>query len=92
MIDFTVCRRADIGEGRSMPIYEYACESCQEAFELLLRRRDERPVCPQCGSGKVRRKLSGFAAHVSSGPPCRRKSCPATDSACAAEGACPLAR
>ncbi len=40
-----------------MPIYEYDCATCGEAFELLILR-DERPVCPACESADVTRKLS----------------------------------
>ena len=38
-----------------MPIYEYACDSCQFRFEVR-QRFDEEPValCPKC-KGKVRR-------------------------------------
>ena len=30
-----------------MPIYEYVCKDCDEAFELLIRG-DATPVCPAC--------------------------------------------
>lgn len=48
-----------------MPIYEYECGSCQAAFEQLVRSADsaEPAACPECGSRKVRRRLSVFAAH-----------------------------
>jgi putative FmdB family regulatory protein len=43
-----------------MPIYEYACPTCQVTFEtFLLRRSDEADVsCPTCHGREVRRQLS----------------------------------
>ncbi len=57
-----------------MPIYEYRCDKCGGQFELLVRA-DTRPACPQCGSAKVEKLFSAFAAHAHSGdagspPPC----------------------
>jgi putative FmdB family regulatory protein len=46
-----------------MPIFEYECTSCHDAFELLVRS-DTRIACPSCDSEKVVKKLSLFAAHV----------------------------
>jgi len=47
-----------------MPIYEYLCSSCGRSFEELARTMDdpEGLICPQCGSRKVERQLSVFAA------------------------------
>jgi putative FmdB family regulatory protein len=47
-----------------MPIYEYVCMSCESHFEELVRH-DETPTCRDCGSAKVQRQLSVFAAHGS---------------------------
>lgn len=47
-----------------MPLYEYQCTRCQAAFELLIRG-DERPVCPECRSRKLEKRLSVPAAHTS---------------------------
>ena len=44
-----------------MPIYEYVCMSCESHFEELVRH-DESPKCPDCGTVKVQRQLSVFAA------------------------------
>jgi|YelNatPaOPRAMG01_1025707.scaffolds.fasta_scaffold127259_2 putative FmdB family regulatory protein len=51
-----------------MPIYEFECRPCKERFELLIgfSRLDE-AKCPKCGSGKVQRMMSTFAAHTSGG-------------------------
>lgn len=45
-----------------MPIYEYECNACQEAFEQLVRAdRDAGPPCPTCGSQRVSRLWSVFS-------------------------------
>ncbi|QDV68403.1 Zinc ribbon domain protein [Rosistilla carotiformis] len=41
-----------------MPIYEYQCESCGHAVEVLLRRFDEQPECPDCGGSKLDKLMS----------------------------------
>ncbi|MBK7261747.1 MAG: zinc ribbon domain-containing protein [Rubrivivax sp.] len=43
-----------------MPIYEYACQSCGNAFELLVRS-DTRIECPSCHSSQLDKQLSVFA-------------------------------
>jgi putative FmdB family regulatory protein len=42
-----------------MPIYEYQCETCQHAFDVLQKMSDE-PVtlCPDCGESTVIRLVS----------------------------------
>lgn len=47
-----------------MPVYEYKCHGCDERFEQLVRSvdGDDGMKCPQCGSTKVERLLSVFAA------------------------------
>ena len=40
-----------------MPIYEYACQSCEHAFELLIRS-EMTPTCPSCESDDLERLLS----------------------------------
>ena len=64
-----------------MPIFEYRCASCEETFEVLQTRADERPDrCPRCAATDVTRQLSVFAvtkpAGVSTGP------CGLADCAC----------
>lgn len=46
-----------------MPIYEYTCEKCQADFELLIRG-SEKPVCPECGGGRLAKRFSVPAAHT----------------------------
>jgi putative FmdB family regulatory protein len=46
-----------------MPIYEYACKSCEKCFEHLQRTMADgpKPACPECGSKQTHRKMSVFA-------------------------------
>jgi putative FmdB family regulatory protein len=48
-----------------MPLFEYACRSCDHQFESLVRG-NETPACPSCQSTELERRLSVFAAHSSS--------------------------
>jgi putative FmdB family regulatory protein len=43
-----------------VPLYEYACKSCDAKFEQLIRAadRDAKVKCPECGSMKTTRALS----------------------------------
>jgi len=55
-----------------MPIFEYECRDCREAFELLVRS-DTRIACPACDSERVTKKLSVFSSQVKrteAAPPC----------------------
>lgn len=57
-----------------MPIYEYTCKQCADAFELLIRG-NEAPACPACGSQSLEKQLSVPAAHLASSselPICQR--------------------
>ncbi|MBS3757281.1 MAG: zinc ribbon domain-containing protein [Desulfobacterales bacterium] len=51
-----------------MPIHEYVCEKCEKKFEALIRG-DEKALCPDCGSGTVKRLLSacGFVSKGNGG-------------------------
>jgi putative FmdB family regulatory protein len=77
-----------------MPIYEYACQSCQNEFELLVGPSSGKPSCPDCGSRKVQKKFSTFSAHQPAGstPACAEGACPGGGhpSACGG-GKCPFA-
>ncbi len=46
-----------------MPIYEFACQSCQAKFELRrsFGQADDPATCPQCQSTQAKRLLSTFA-------------------------------
>lgn len=46
-----------------MPLYEFHCHDCERDSELLVRTiRWEGTRCPHCGSTKLEKKLSLFAA------------------------------
>jgi len=51
-----------------MPFYEYACQSCGNAFELLVRS-DTRLECPACHSTQLEKQLSVFATAGGGGDP-----------------------
>ena len=50
-----------------MPLYEYACKSCANQFEALVRS-SETPECPACHGTTLERRQSVFAAHAGSAP------------------------
>jgi len=58
-----------------MPIYEYACESCGNKFEKLVRRSPGAVTsedvlesgCPSCGQKHLKQEYSTFAARGSAG-------------------------
>ena len=43
-----------------VPIYDYACATCDEKFEELLRSDAPPPPCPSCGNAETERLLSTF--------------------------------
>ena len=46
-----------------MPIYEFHCEKCEKDSEILVRSTDWKDAaCPHCGSKKLSKKFSTFAA------------------------------
>jgi putative FmdB family regulatory protein len=46
-----------------MPIYEFHCEKCGQDSEILVRSSDwSGTKCPHCGSGRLGKKFSTFAA------------------------------
>lgn len=44
-----------------MPIYEYVCEKCENAFEKRVSSSRTRVRCPACESARVTRQFSTFA-------------------------------
>jgi putative FmdB family regulatory protein len=51
-----------------MPIYEFACSKCGRSFEeLVSMSKISEVVCPQCGSGQVKKKMSTFASKPAEG-------------------------
>lgn len=55
-----------------MPIYEYACTSCDHRFEALVFG-GKTPECPECGGAKLEKQLSVFGVGASDRTP---PSCP----------------
>lgn len=46
-----------------MPIYEFHCGDCRQDSEVLVRSSNWKGTkCPRCGSKKLMKKLSVFAA------------------------------
>ena len=45
---------------RRVPIYDYACLSCDERFDELQRSDAAPPACPACGADETQRLLSTF--------------------------------
>jgi putative FmdB family regulatory protein len=43
-----------------MPLYEYACQTCDTEFEVLVRA-SEAPECPACHGTALERQFSVFA-------------------------------
>ena len=42
-----------------MPIYEYACKSCQHTLDALQKMSDDPLVdCPECGKAELKRLIS----------------------------------
>jgi len=55
-----------------MPTYEYLCESCGEAFEVLMLMSKHSEVgkdmeCPKCGTKPARQLISGGAGFILKG-------------------------
>jgi putative FmdB family regulatory protein len=52
----------------AMPIYEFHCEACNKDSEVLVRSSDWKgTLCPKCGSTRLEKKFSTFAASVAGG-------------------------
>jgi putative FmdB family regulatory protein len=52
-----------------MPLYEFACATCEEDFEELVLGPStiEDVTCPTCGGREVEKKISTFASKVAGG-------------------------
>lgn len=72
-----------------MPIYEYTCDECGRATEILLKGRRDKPRCPHCGSAELTRQFSTLAAHE--GGASSPQQCPAGADETCRSGQCPLA-
>jgi putative FmdB family regulatory protein len=45
-----------------MPIYEYRCTDCDQAFEAFVRPGHDDAECPSCHGDHVSREMSVFAS------------------------------
>jgi putative FmdB family regulatory protein len=61
-----------------MPIFEYLCKDCGQAFEKIVPRYDSSVDCAHCHSANVEKQLSVFAVAGSS----------STESFAAPDGSC----
>ena len=70
-----------------MPVYEYVCAACGQAFEQLIRSKaDERKLtCPKCGGKHIERQLSVIATPRAAAA----KPTPGPCGACENSGSCP---
>ena len=51
-----------------MPMFEFVCNDCGVPFEdLVFGNNMDDVICPACGSGQVKKKLSTFATKVEGG-------------------------
>ena len=53
---------------KSMPKYEFMCESCKKSFEVALTVADRAAAnvqCPTCGRGEVTPQMAIFTAKTS---------------------------
>jgi putative FmdB family regulatory protein len=61
---FAAGRRLDSspcdGHDQPVPIYDYACTTCDERFDELVRFDAPPPPCPSCGNEETERQLSTF--------------------------------
>ncbi|RPI58017.1 MAG: zinc ribbon domain-containing protein [Planctomycetaceae bacterium] len=75
-----------------MPVYEYICDDCSKAFEALTSMSKPSVPCPDCGSKKVTRQFSTFAAHMGAPSPCKSGTCPSSGrpSGGCSGGGCPF--
>ena len=45
-----------------MPIFEYACQGCDNKFEDLVFNSSKHVTCPKCGGDKLRKLISVFSS------------------------------
>ncbi|MCM2254384.1 MAG: zinc ribbon domain-containing protein [Vicinamibacteria bacterium] len=69
-----------------MPLYEFACLSCQQKFEQLVPSFRSEASCPKCGGHDVEKLLSTFA--MSSGGGSRSADAPRMPAMAGGGGGC----
>ncbi len=87
---FMLCSRLCEPSEFGMPIYEYQCAKCEHRFEQLVKSMSgaDGVACPECGSRKVTKQPSVFAARNASSAPAHAPG-PACGG-CGEAGACPF--
>jgi putative FmdB family regulatory protein len=66
-----------------MPIYEFHCGKCEQDSEILVRSSDWQGTnCPHCGSEKLSKKFSTFAAATAGAAGPAPQSCSGVPSSC----------
>ena len=66
-----------------MPIYEFHCDDCGSDSEVLVRSSHwEGTPCPGCGSAKLSKKFSTFAASIPGGGAADNAGCSGVPSSC----------
>jgi putative FmdB family regulatory protein len=46
-----------------MPLFDYQCEDCGKAVELLIKDGSDRPQCTYCGSFKLNKLMSAHSSY-----------------------------
>jgi putative FmdB family regulatory protein len=67
--DGALTGRAVFCYNQGMPIFEYACETCNHRFEKLVFGSTEGIRCPSCEGEKLRKLFSVFASVTSDSSP-----------------------
>jgi putative FmdB family regulatory protein len=69
-----------------MPIYEYKCDECNEAFEYLVMTGKGPEGCPACKGKQIKRMMSacGFVSKGSGGETVSTSASTSSCSGCAA--------
>ena len=76
-----------------MPLFEYRCSDCGRKSEELVLAGDTaaEPECPACGSPRMTRLLSTFAAHGTSKGEGGAPDLPCGEGECGTPGECGMA-
>lgn len=71
-----------------MPKYDYACKTCEAAFEIErgMHEAAEGTLCPHCASAEVRRIYAGIA--LGGTERSERAAAPSCDMQAVAQGGC----
>jgi putative FmdB family regulatory protein len=62
--DFGKRERSIQDVGKTMPIYEYECNSCGHSFERIMKVGEAEPACPTCGAPEARKRVVPFRTNA----------------------------